>query len=406
MTLLSWLYLIPGLTTLVWPIIFVLFFKEVRPVQWLYSVAAIVIGVAIMLYSCLFNVNLRGEYFIVILYCVVALFAPGLFGLFINKLTNSEGASSKIRALFAVPIVSSLIIVGSAMVAGRDTYRQYMENVMYNSDPSLIGVFEYDQLVIIGKYFFLAVLLVQIVWVVFSSIRRLMKYFVVLDNYMAANGRPKMENRNRVMLIIMGVSVLFCAIVLVTNPVYELENVGLIVAVSVITSLVSLLLGFVVSAASYTAEEMNGMLDLRDRRLGNISWLGPREQLARYKELSSQMEEIVNHQKGFLDRKLSFDDVCSKIGADPLDLTEAIRLIHGCNFMEYVDSLRIDRAIALMLLQSEDDDALMLRYKVLHTDFVKNIALRCGFNNEDNLKMVFQKQMGQSILEWISEGIQ
>ena len=405
MTLISWLFLIPGLVILVWPIVFVLFFKTVRPVQWLYSVAAFVIGTAVILYSCMFNENLRGEYILVLMYCVTALFAPALFYLFVNKLTNPEGASFKVRLVFLIPIFASIVVVGSAVLAGRAHYRTYLERVIYGSDASLTGVFEYDQLVIVGRYLFLFVLLAEVVWLVVTSIRKLLKYYSVLDEYMAANGRTTMIKTNRIVLVIMGVAVLYCVIVLGIYPINELQNVGLAVSVSVINCIVAFLLGYVVSAASLTAEEMNGMIDLTDRRAGNVRWLGPKEQLAYYRELSNQMVEVVEHQKGYLDRKLSFEDMCNKLGTDQLDMTEAIRLIHGSNFLEYVNSLRIDRAIAMILVQSEDDDALMLRYKVLHTDFLKSIVLDCGFENEDHFKKVFRSQMGQSLLDWIDEDV-
>lgn len=405
MTLLSWLFLIPGLVILVWPFVFVLFFKTVRPVQWLYSVAALDIGIAVILYSCMFNENLKDEYILVLMYCITALFAPTLFYLFVNKLTNPDGVSFKVRIVFVIPIIASSVVVGSAMLAGRANYRAYLDQVVYNSDPSLTGVFEYDQLVIIDWYFFLFVLLAEVVWLVVTSIRKLFTYYSVLDEYMEAHGRGTMIKTNRIVLVIMGVALLYCVTVLGLFPVNELQNVGLAVSVCVINCIVSLLLGFVVSAASLTAEEMNGMIDLTDRRAGNVRWLGPKEQLAYYRELSNQMVEVVEHQKGYLDRRLSFEDMCNKLGADQLDMAEAIRLIHGSNFLEYVNSLRIDRAIAMILVQSEDDDALMLRYKVLHTDFLKSIVLDCGFENEDHFKKVFRSQMGQSLLDWIDEDV-
>lgn len=405
MTLLAWLFLIPGLVIMVWPIIFVLFFKKVRPVQWLYSVAAIEIGVTIILYSCMFNTTLRDEYLLVLMYCILALFAPSIFYLFVNKLTNPEGASSKVRRVFLVPIFFSLVVVVSAVVAGRHYYRQYLDRVIYNSDNTLIGVMEYDQLVIVGRYVFLLVLVAEVVWLVWTTIRKLLRYYTVLDDYMAANGRNRLINTNRIVLILLGVAVLYCVTVLAIYPINELQNIGLGISVCVINCIVSLLLGFVVSAASLTAEEMNGMIDLTDRRAGNVRWLGPKEQLAYYRELSNQMVEVVEHQKGYLDRRLSFEDMCNKLGADQLDMAEAIRLIHGSNFLEYVNSLRIDRAIAMILVQSEDDDALMLRYKVLHTDFLKSIVLDCGFENEDHFKKVFRSQMGQSLLDWIDEDV-
>ena len=74
MSPISLIYLLLGLSALVWPLALLLFKPRVLDAQWLLAVAILLMGLSYVVYSCFFNTFLSGEYLLVILFMLFALF--------------------------------------------------------------------------------------------------------------------------------------------------------------------------------------------------------------------------------------------------------------------------------------------------------------------------------------------
>lgn len=405
MTIYAWLYLIPGIASFVWPIMMLLVKKHVNDVQWLFSFSQVVIGLAILLYSSYFNTNIRGEYFLNLLYCSFAVLAPAVYYLFVNKLTNPDGVTLKERMVFLSPIMFIVVMISSALVAGREYYRLYLDRAVYGGDASLLSASSYNQLVVINYYVFLIFLVSSITVITILSFFKFIKYFKLLDEYMAANGKKRLFALNVRVIFVISTTIILLALILGTHPLYDIQSVPLVMIISIVMTLLQLILGFVVWNVGVTAEDISKMKSLEDHRHGRMQWLGPQELLDHYKELDEKVVSLVEEQQLYLDPRFGLDMLSDRLEVSSVEIVDMLHVMHGCSFAEYVNGLRIDRAVTLILLKSENDDAVMLKYKVNKTDFLDEIAAECGYDSKDLFLKTFNIIMGMSLMDWLNEGI-
>lgn len=405
MTTIAWLFLIPGIASLVYPIYFLLFKKQVLSVQWLFSASSALIGIALILYSGYYNDNIRGEYFYNLFYCAVALLCAPVHYLYVSKLTNPNGASVRVRLSFIPPFVVIMLILISALMAGREECRLLLERAIYGNDPGFTTSVSYNFFLFSSYYLFLLVLVGEIIVVAVLSYRHYIRFYKVLDAYMVSNGRANLYKTNIGVISIICTLLILFALILGFGSAHSDVSVWIIGAISIGASVIMLLLGFVASKITLTAEDLVRLQDLNDTRKGNLQWMGTAERLAYYHDIDDRMVDWIERHEGYLDRKICAAEVMKRLGVTPTELANVLHLLHGSSFDEYIDGLRINRAISMILLQTEDDDSQMLRYKIQNTDFLDRIAEENAFESAFIFKKTFDRVMGLSIMEWISEGI-
>lgn len=188
MSPISLIYLLLGLSALVWPLALLLFKPRVLDAQWLLAVAILLMGLSYVVYSCFFNTFLSGEYLLVILFMLFALFTPTALALAITHLTCPQGVRRLYRALFLIPLATIALLALSVVIGGPDMYRLWIyRGTALEADLFYPNSWRYNLIVAIHFYLFYIVLIVLLVMLVVHTFRSLRRYRRTLGEYYSSS---------------------------------------------------------------------------------------------------------------------------------------------------------------------------------------------------------------------------
>ena len=363
-------YLILGLVTLFWPMVTVLTRRRILGAQWLLIAAAVMLGIAFILYGCLFNTFLRGEYLLLVLYMAFALFTPPVAVLATVVLTRPDGATRLSRAAVIPPLVTAVLLIASILIGGADMYRLWINRGSYGeADYFFAHSWRYNLLVSIHYYLFSAVFSLEVLFVALYTIVHLRRYRRILNEYFPQELHRVARHRSLYMLILLISLTLIVASV--RYPLNMPRPVPFTVVSSVVLGLATLILGFAIYRLNYSAETLKEELSsslLRTRR--DLSQLG--------REISAYVER-----SAYIDPDLSVFQLSNHFHVSQDQVVDAIHRLHGTSFGDYLDNLRIDHAATLLSNVSHPDDP----------DTLSRIAHQCGYLTPDALKQAFEKVM-------------
>ncbi|MDF1576282.1 MAG: helix-turn-helix domain-containing protein [Bacteroidales bacterium] len=104
-------------------------------------------------------------------------------------------------------------------------------------------------------------------------------------------------------------------------------------------------------------------------------------------ELYGKLVKIMEHEKPYLEPKLSLSKLAEQIGVSPNHLSQVINQEAKANFHDFVNSYRVEE-----FLQRAEDNR--------HFSF---LALESGFNSKSSFNYIFKKQKGQSPSRYLSK---
>lgn len=368
MTPISLIYFLLGLAALVWPLALLLFKPRVLDVQWLLAVALLLLGLSFVVYSCFFNTFLSGEYLLVILFMLFALFTPTALALAITHLTRPQGVRRLSRALFLIPLATIALLALSVIIGGPDMYRLWIyRGTALDADLFYPNSWRYNLIVAIHFYLFYIVLLVQLIMLVVHTFRSLRRYRRTLGEYYSSS-----QYQPRDLQLIFPSILAISAVIILSLALFPFNAprpFGLTLILAILQAVATTTLGLATYHLSYAAENLRYSLEHSPRTSR------PRDLAALGRQLSQHIEK-----QAFLDPDLSVFSLANTFHISQDQVVDAIHRVHGQPFADYIDSLRVQHAITLL---NENDDP----------DHLLHIAHLCGYPDLQTLQRAYRKIM-------------
>ncbi len=368
MSPISLIYLLLGLSALVWPLALLLFKPRVLDAQWLLAVAILLMGLSFVVYSSFFNTFLSGEYLLVILFMLFALFTPTALALAITHLTRPQGVRRLSRALFLIPLATIALLALSVIIGGPDMYRLWIyRGTALDADLFYPNSWRYNLIVAVHFYLFYIVLLVQLVMLVVHTFRSLRRYHRTLGEYYSSSQYQPRD----LQLIFPSILAISAVIILslVLFPFNAPRPFGLTLVLALLQFAATTTLGLATYRLHHAAENIRYSLEHSPHTSR------PRDLAALGRQLSQHIEK-----QAFLDPDLSVFSLANTFHISQDQVVDAIHRVHGQPFADYIDSLRIQHAITLL---NENDDP----------DHLLHIAHLCGYPDLPTLQRAYRKIM-------------
>ncbi len=363
-------YLVLGLSILFWPLATVLTRRRMLGAQWLLLAAMLMFGIAFILYSCLFNSFLRGEYLLLVLYMTFALFTPPVAVSATALLTRPDGATRLSRAAVIPAVVTAALMLASFFIGGADMYRLWVNRgTLGEADLFFANSWRYNVIVAIHYYLFSAILSVEILFLALYSIVHLRRYSRILSEYYTADLHRVVRHRSLYATILL-ISLVLVALTIL-YPLNTPRPLWVTVAQSSVIGVATLILGFAMYRINYTAETLS-------HQLGTAPATLRRDLAALGRELTAYIEN-----SAYTNPDLSVFYLASHFHVSQDQIVDAIHRLHGTSFADYLDTLRIEHAATLLSHVSHPDDPHAL----------SRIAHQCGYNTPDALEAAFEKIM-------------
>ena len=378
MTPISLIYLLLGLSALVWPLALLLLKPRVLDAQWLLSVAILLLGLSFVVYSCFFNTFLSGEYLLVILFMLFALFTPTTIALAITHLTRPQGVRRLSRALFLIPLATIALLALSVVIGGPDMYRLWIyRGTALEADLFYDNSWRYNLIVAVHFYLFYIVVLVQLVMLVVHTFRSLRRYRRTLGEYYSSSQYQPRD----LQLIFPSILAISAVIILslVLFPFNAPRPFGLTLVLATLQAAATTTLGLATYHLSHAAENLRYSLEHSPRTSR------PRDLAALGRQLSQHIEN-----QAFLDPDLSVFSLANTFHVSQDQVVDAIHRIHGQSFADYIDSLRVQHAISL-INESPDPDNRPVNPNNL--DHLLHVAHLCGYPDLQSLQRAYRKTM-------------
>ena len=370
MTTISLIYLILGLTLLFWPLATLLVKRHVLGAQWMEMMALAMTGLSIIVYSCLFNTFLNREYMLVIMWMVLALFAPPMSGVAMASLSRRGGVTRKVRSHFIIAAVVTLLILLSVIVGGKPIYLTWIgrsagggTHIFYPDS------WRYDLIVAVQHYLFSATLVGELMFTAVYSYIRLRRLNKILGEYYASS-----TTRTRSITAIYVCIIVLCLMVALTVTIYPFNMerpVWFVAATCGAATVAGLLLGGITYFSNYGVERFS-----REHTIGRTG--GDPAKVGR--ALCEYIEK-----EGFINPDLTVFDLATRFRLSQDDVVDIIHRLHGMTFSRYVDSLRVERANTIILSENPNiDDA----------ETLARLAHRCGYSTGDDLRRAMKTILG------------
>lgn len=397
MTFESYIYLIPALISFFWPLAALFCKREVSDSQWALMGAQIMLGVTMALYASFFVPCLEHEHLLCHLYVMMALLTPVFFLAGITRLTTMGGFTKQIRRFFLLPVFAMTLITAIALIGGFNNYQHFLATAVHGGDLSLVGDFWYDVMVICEFYGFLTMLAIEVIIVIVIVAPCVRQYVRLMeDNFVSP---PRSIRLLRPYLAALFVMVLLLLLLEVNFPLHFLKSRFLLVCVCVMQSVITFSFGYFVYNIRYSAERLQEMQCDAEVVTNQFRKLGLDEQVT-VERVSEQVRTYLEDCKGCLDPTVSVFKIARQFHVDQDMVVRAIHLIKGVSFAEYVNSLRVEYALGVVMERLEggmrNDDP----YD--QSRFTDSLAASCGYPSTASFYIGFAQVMGQPFNTWMT----
>ena len=379
MTPVALTYLSLGIVAFIWPLILLFRKRQVLGAQWLMMLSMATVGVAIVLYSCLFNSFLHDEYLLVLLYMYISLLTPPMMHVSVSALTQPVGVSRRARAVFLPTFVMMLIMAASVIVGGSDMYLIWIQRGSIGEAGHIYaGSWRYDLIVAIHYYLYWFFLTVEVLWVAIFTIRRMLRLEKIYKEYYAVPHIVVATTRRLCTAIfILG---LLITVSLTIFPFNSHRPLTFAVATAAVEALLLLIIGWDIYHLHFGAEQVEA--------LPHASAL-PRGDLM---QLARRIADYVEVDRAYLNPDLSVFMLSERYHVSQDEVVDAIHKMHGMSFGEYIDGQRIEHAIVVMQSLAS-----------LHLDDERErelLAHQCGYLNAAAFERTFLQVMQQTVEQW------
>jgi len=98
--------------------------------------------------------------------------------------------------------------------------------------------------------------------------------------------------------------------------------------------------------------------------------------------IERKLVEVMEKEALYQEAELSLEQLAQRLNVSKYHLSQTINEVIGCNFYEYINNLRVEKARDLLLSGAEPELS------------VKEIAYQAGFNNKVSFYNAFRKKFG------------
>ena len=378
MTPTAYVYFILGLSFLVWPLATLLFKRHVLGAQWLMMTALLVMSLAVIVYSTLFNNFLAGEYLLVILFMLLSLVTPPLTYMYVVALTNEKGVSRKARGLILPSLAVMLLMVISVFVGGADMYRLWMQRCAdHMANTFFPGSWRYNVIVTIHFYIYSVAVIAESAFVAFYSFVSLSRFRRRLGEYFDAN--QLRQNNFAKLFFAIGLN---CICVIFSYIIYPF-NMQRPLYTIIIFALIQAVAGFMIGMYTYMmplgAEQFPDMHVASKRAVRDLP------------TIRRQLSDLLEKKQAFLNPDLSVFILAEQLHVSEDQIIDAFHSLYGTTFSEYLDTLRIEHAIQLLTTGT---------YHIDNPNVEERFAHQCGYLDAKTFEHSFQKVMNVPVTEW------
>lgn len=399
MTVYAWLYLIPAFFAFFWPIAILVVKEHPSRAQWIVSASLFLVGCSMVLYSTYFNEKLETEYFLSFLASIVSLYCAPLFYIYVCYQTSMVGISYKAKRIFLPSVIMSSIISVVALIGKASYYKLFLIRAVHGNNLSLMEDWKYDLFVIFNYYGYLLVITLQIIFVITFACFRMLQYDRLLNDYYDSNNHVLASSKKFIMLCsILTISV---TLIISSHPIHEIKILPIVVIISLIECFVLWLIGWYTYNLRYTADELSDKLKQSDLRY--------KEQTKSLKDdyvfnnIRRDFVELVEKKQLFLNPNISLEFISDRLHVSQNLLVDFINQIYGCTFAEYIDGLRVSKAVGMIMVELKNKKNDTLNSRLTNVDYIESVARQCGFNSIVSFYAGFKLVMGQSYDSWIRE---
>lgn len=384
MTPISLIYFLLGLSALYWPIVTLLFKRRVIGAQWLIMSALTAMGLSVIIYSTFFNNFLKGEYLLVIIFMVLSMFTPPLIQAAVSNLTergDSRPLLARLNVLVAPAIFLLVMMAASIIIGGADMYRLWIERGSEGIAHRFYeGSWRYNLIVAVHYYLYWFLIVAETTFVGIYSLVRINRFSRMLDEYYSVNRVHRADLLGTYLFVAFN-----CFFVVFSYITYPFNTPRPVLGVAVGASLQAVVMFFI----GYYAFRTPMSVELLSESKQRLSSRSRRDLTLLGHHLSEYMEES----KAYLNPDLSVFLLAEHFRVSEDDIIDAVHKLHGTSFADYVDSLRIERAVNLLENQKN-------LYHADDPDDVTRLAHQCGYLERSKFENSFHKIMQTQLKDY------
>lgn len=360
-----------GLVSFFWPLATVLCKRNVLNSQWLMMLAMSMTALTFILLGCMFNTFLQREYLLLILFLDVIIITPPIIYIAINVLTQQNSSKLTIRMLFLPSLLTIALMILSVVIGGADMYLLWTARGL----EGLSGVFfpnswRYNLIVVANFYVYWTVFTVEALFIFIGGIRKYYKFRRFNSEYYTSD---RFRNLNlKKLFIAANLGLFFMALSQFTQCFQPGKEYLFYFTYCLPLAIILLYIGHSVYMINSGAEQL------------------PRRSRSRRDPaaLAHQTVEYVEKEKAFLNPDLSVFMLAEHLHTSEDDIIDAIHYSQGIPFGDYIDSLRVQHAVSIILAEHLDKD---------NPDTLVRIAHQSGFLSTDALENAWDRIFHTSI---------
>lgn len=352
-----------GLVTLFWPFATLFFKRQVLDAQWLIMLALTLVALTFFLLGSFFNTFLSGEYLIQLLFFVIILVTPPVIYFALSVLTRPQPSVRSIRLFLLPSLFTVALMVFSVSIDGADSYRLWLSRAAEGAPGAFTSDgWCYNLVVFVNFYLFWTVFAFECIFIIFNGVRQFFHFKRINSEYYTSDRFHSLHLKG---IYIAANAGLFVVLVSqITNP-FDAQHLHLFVLTY------ALPLGIITFYIGRTAYRLNNSAESMPVRS-----LARRDSAA----LARQVVDYVEKQQAYLNPDLSVFLLAEQLHISEDAVIDAIHHSQGIPFADYIDSLRIEHAFALI-----PDDT------VATDEQISCIAHQCGFLSSDAFLQAYRK---------------
>lgn len=300
-------------------------------------------------------------------YQLASLLVYPLYYIYIRLLTTDDDFSWRRHYLIlAAPILLGLIYLVVSMLLSPEDHHRYLYDILPNNQSATGNLSFLKGIYITCRITFL----IQTIVYLTLSYRLIIKNKDKIQNFYS---NPDESSIRKLFLInfTLSVSVVTGIILVLIGKEKFLNNDKMLIAPSIIFSLMLFIIGWLGNKQSQVITEYN---DSEPEKMAAA------DEEKRLKEIRDSLIRLFEEEKVFLNKDLTLKDITRLIGSNRTYISNIINNDFGLNFCAFVNNYRVDHA-----------KHLLSNNKSLKND---ELAFLAGFGSEDSLQRSFQSKEG------------
>lgn len=346
---------------------------------------ALFMAVAAILYGChTAYFNHYNSALIDTLYIAANLSVYPLYLLYTKKLTSTAVGRNRSNLLFILPIATTAIVALLYIIMPQEQARQFVSEWLYGKELADAGYLLRAQQWVhrITPFIFAG----EVAYVAVVGTRSIITYNAELKRYYSSeNGRSLRTIRNLMFAFVL--TSILSMTVNVIGKAYFAEHEWILTIPSLLFGVMLFLLGLAGMKQDFSAEEF-----AREMLYGQNT--DAVASIEKYRKIGERIETLFAAERPYLNNDYKLSDLANSLHTNRTYVSNTINSVFGCNFADYVNRYRVERA--KQLLCSEKPKA---QSKKNHT-----IYEEAGFQSESSFYRIFKEQTGMTPRQFAEKG--